>query len=1244
MAFTGRKKISEIRSDLVNVLGRSGEVITPRGVTQVDEYARASAEKLLKIRKVSKQANISSGNTGNYSDSSFQFGSLKSRISGPIDKNVLEQVYGSADEAFGILQRFEDDYFAALNAANKKGAGINISMIKARGVIDLNQLPKAQADQLMNQFMSDVIKVRQSAGVNAGPTLTSVAGLPGMQVPSTNDYTESLFRYVVDQNGGSPGPRAYHPMQILLNAVNFQFKSGKPGVEALTVSKTMPSVATLRSVMSDIGDGFKGNVNTTSDAVKSLVFDVETTGVTKGSSVRSLTIAEQIINPDGSKTINTIMNFSFDSPQLRGLREVGVGATGRSIVESLAEKEGTELIDVGPRGENVVAKLTEVMEMMTDTQYRNIVAHNSQFDIQMLMRTVTEQEAYNTDQRAKEAFERLNQRIEQDPSFVRDTIHKSRVYQLNEAYQIIDNLLQDPNVSMDDLNKTYINALFAEEQLPLIGRKNVGYSSVTNIALNTNLFELMEQDQNARKVFDSITRGSHIAETDVLLQGYMEMYMNEGKLATWPLTQQQGGTATVKTATGDFLRNIVARSSAVTPTTDVDDVYNLSNYLTTRILSGSEEESIRAVSGAQIRVIGSDSQVRDSLTRLGLSEDLGRGVISVDPDGVIRFASEAGEIGDDLRRVKTPVDQSKGLRFIRETIEQARSGKGPSIKATTASGQVLSDNLARQSIVSFGVNVSSNQAADDIGIAARVLSSAGAPAILGFDRATQESLDILESGLTAVYRNLGSKANISSAIAPRAAGVEPPPVLTGGMAQYGPKQIADLAESLNAIGDPFHFLDPQSRYTSTYLAAITSQDAANATMEVRSKDLTPAQRLLHPRGKKLGTTQGLGIVYSSSISDDYFRLFGASADAEPVPIMSDKLFKMFAEKAGINLDQGVDMKLSLVDSYEGKMVNLKTLFGQTGGPLTKDNATALATQIVEAFSDESSLRTLASEMGFETKDIDFAFRDSYESRYDGNTQLRKLYENYQNMQHVMRENGLDKDRMAARLAETINEKGVVTQRLSPDVYDEVVQLAENLGRNYQNDVEMPVVRRVFDAPGGSANVVYDPDLIDRLGMRAQFEEAVQGAEQSFGEISQRLDATRNPVRRDPLLDDISREAGYTRRAVLADTYDRVADAFAAFKSKVPGGSKSLAGIAGAAVIGLMAYNKSQQNELYNQTVEKQPYEPTNYVRSENQSLGYLSPNNSSRRDPLLTAGVVGNLDRNKINHTRMGNNKYDHLF
>jgi hypothetical protein len=41
----------------------------------------------------------------------------------------------------------------------------------------------------------------------------------------------------------------------------------------------------------------------------------------------------------------------------------------------------------------------------------------------------------------------------------------------------------------------------------------------------------------------------------------------------------------------------------------------------------------------------------------------------------------------------------------------------------------------------------------------------------------------------------------------------------------------------------------------------------------------------------------------------------------------------------------------------------------------------------------------------------------------------------------------------------------------------------------------------------------------------------------------------------------------------------------------------------------------------------------------------MQPQQSSfRRDPLTTAGVVGNLDRNKIGHYKMGAQKNAHLF
>jgi hypothetical protein len=93
------------------------------------------------------------------------------------------------------------------------------------------------------------------------------------------------------------------------------------------------------------------------------------------------------------------------------------------------------------------------------------------------------------------------------------------------------------------------------------------------------------------------------------------------------------------------------------------------------------------------------------------------------------------------------------------------------------------------------------------------------------------------------------------------------------------------------------------------------------------------------------------------------------------------------------------------------------------------------------------------------------------------------------------------------------------------------------------------------------------------------------------------------------------------------------------------------GKAGIAALGLTALvggyymtKRYKENQLYNETVEQQPYENSRQI---DQGLGYaraVSSQSSYRRDPLVTAGVVGNLDRRKIGHTQMGNNKYNHLY
>ena len=50
------------------------------------------------------------------------------------------------------------------------------------------------------------------------------------------------------------------------------------------------------------------------------------------------------------------------------------------------------------------------------------------------------------------------------------------------------------------------------------------------------------------------------------------------------------------------------------------------------------------------------------------------------------------------------------------------------------------------------------------------------------------------------------------------------------------------------------------------------------------------------------------------------------------------------------------------------------------------------------------------------------------------------------------------------------------------------------------------------------------------------------------------------------------------------------------------------------------------------------------VQEANSGIQQDNQQTSARRDPLVTAGVVGNLDRNKIGHTGMGPNKYNHLY
>lgn len=97
--------------------------------------------------------------------------------------------------------------------------------------------------------------------------------------------------------------------------------------------------------------------------------------------------------------------------------------------------------------------------------------------------------------------------------------------------------------------------------------------------------------------------------------------------------------------------------------------------------------------------------------------------------------------------------------------------------------------------------------------------------------------------------------------------------------------------------------------------------------------------------------------------------------------------------------------------------------------------------------------------------------------------------------------------------------------------------------------------------------------------------------------------------------------------------------YTANKGKLALGALALAGT----VIGYKMASRANENDLYDATMNLAPAEQGKRPYGIQEAL-MGNGQTSRRKDPLFTAGVVGNLDRQKIGHTSMGPSKHSHLF
>jgi len=107
-----------------------------------------------------------------------------------------------------------------------------------------------------------------------------------------------------------------------------------------------------------------------------------------------------------------------------------------------------------------------------------------------------------------------------------------------------------------------------------------------------------------------------------------------------------------------------------------------------------------------------------------------------------------------------------------------------------------------------------------------------------------------------------------------------------------------------------------------------------------------------------------------------------------------------------------------------------------------------------------------------------------------------------------------------------------------------------------------------------------------------------------------------------------------------DRFGSTLRAYQRYKKPVAIGLAALTAVG----VGYYSYKKISKRQEYDETMEEQPMMPAMAPRQDlMMEESSMSPY-SRIQDPLSTAGVVGNLDRRKINHTAMGPNKYDYLF
>ena len=878
-------------------------------------------------------------------------------------------------------------------------------------------------------------------------------------------------------------------------------------------------------------------------------------------------------------------NTAFENLQMASVR-VKTQKGSVLLSEGVNYLEGsTNVKSMANGGAEFVAESKKLFERFLDTNVNHLSGHNIFFDLQKMAETLQGLDAYDDD--AKRLMTSVFDRIAGEgeyagqKNFLIDTKETLSAYFSKKAQGLPDAAAK-------------VNRLLAPESMAKISiGGSTTPSSIENIVANSNVLELIERDYlagdtDAEKLMGRIQGGSHIASTDVHMQSTLYKYQLSGELDFMDMSKLNLASDFVRSGRKQYLK-----SAAYTPTTNVADVAHL------------EKSGIDYLSG-----VGAKNVTIDDVTgsELGLSTSA-KGKLSYSKSKeAFQFAESGSSNVFDVDEGVAKSNISSRLQAISDVNNNISLSNFSYSDAT----KVEQASRARSAVQGISATTDSEQIIRSLGL-------------------TDEQFGA-QSNLSSTFRQFGEPT--------RGQGIRDlQPVLN-----MGDKVINSYHQNAARSGLGFSSLNVQDRVMSVKLAQATAEIGQKAAgTEGISRSMAHAKHagLLGEMGlsyfnaqnvtRLVGQYDAAGAAPASKVLANFDSIFEYSAttaaDGGVVRTLKVKAFTDVDNILDTSLNRFTLSYMSEADTPADVGARINLVFGANKS-LSEDESLKLANQMLDNI--DQHIDYISDLNSFEKiKDLDRTTLAGISSRSDLT----------------------QRDRLTADLAEKIRQKGIVVGNIEGQSVQQAVQafMGGDLDM-VDNDVRFGNLHmRLVHSENGALTLSAMRNSQSDLAIGLTDEMAQREAEQvlnranEIGEIfendpSQRR-AAESVVRRSKKSKVLSEEVDFTKKA-SADLKTPMTDFYLKNKTKLGYAGIGLA----AAGIGYYISKKNRESNLYDETVKSQPTEPGNPRRAMQRSQASLAGPQSTRRDPLVTAGIVGNLDRNKIGHTQMGPNKYNHLY